>query len=87
MLLLLVEIVLLPGVSVAGIGAIISYAIAVYKAFIEYDSEGGWLVQREHLAAFLAQRQYRLPLADPSRGAEHRAWRTRHCYHPPCTVG
>ena len=44
MLLLLVEIVLLPGVSVAGIGAIISYAIAVYKAFIEYDSEGGWLV-------------------------------------------
>ncbi len=41
MVLLLVEIILLPGVSVAGIGAIISYAIAVYKAFMNYGNEGG----------------------------------------------
>ena len=44
MLLLLVEVILLPGVSVAGIGAIISYAIATYKAFVEYGNEGGWIV-------------------------------------------
>ena len=37
MLLLLVEIVLLPGVSVAGIGAVISYAIAIYKGYTDLN--------------------------------------------------
>ncbi|MBO7188048.1 MAG: NfeD family protein [Tidjanibacter sp.] len=44
MLLLLVEIVLLPGVSVAGIGAVISYAIAIYKGYTDFGSEGGWII-------------------------------------------
>lgn len=43
-LLLVAEIILLPGVSIAGIGGFIAYGVAIYLGFIKYDSPGGFLV-------------------------------------------
>ncbi len=40
MFLLLVELILLPGISLAAIGAAISYVIAVYKAYALYGTAG-----------------------------------------------
>lgn len=43
MFLLAVELVLLPGITVAAIGAIGACAFAIYKAFVLYGSMGGWI--------------------------------------------
>ena len=40
MLLLMVEIVLLPGVSIAAFGAIISYGLAIYRSYVLYGTTG-----------------------------------------------
>jgi membrane-bound ClpP family serine protease len=40
-LLLIVELTLLPGLSVAGIAALIAYGIAIYLGFDRYDTSGG----------------------------------------------
>ncbi len=43
-LLLIAEIVLLPGLSIAGICSLIAYGIAIYKAFSDYGISGGFIV-------------------------------------------
>ncbi len=42
-LLLLVEIFLLPGISIAGIGAILAFAGAIYSAFSQAGEAGGYV--------------------------------------------
>lgn len=42
-LLLVAELVLLPGLSVAGIGALIAYGIAIYFGFSDYGTTGGMI--------------------------------------------
>jgi membrane-bound ClpP family serine protease len=43
-ILLVAELVLLPGLSVAGIGALISYGVAIYLGFENYGTNGGLIV-------------------------------------------
>ena len=43
-LLVVAELVLLPGLSVAGIGALICYGIAIYFGFSTYGTNGGLIV-------------------------------------------
>lgn len=43
-LLLVAELVLLPGLSVAGIGALICYGVAIYFGFNTYGTNGGLIV-------------------------------------------
>lgn len=43
-LLLVAELILLPGLSIAGIGAFISYVIAGYLGFSNYGTTGGLIV-------------------------------------------
>lgn len=38
------EIVLLPGVSIAGISGLIAYGVAIYLAFMQYNTIGGFIV-------------------------------------------
>ena len=40
-LLLVAELVLIPGLSIAGIGALISYGISIYFGFNDYGTSGG----------------------------------------------
>lgn len=43
-LLLVAELVLLPGLSIAGIGALICYGVAIYFGFTDYGTTGGMIV-------------------------------------------
>ena len=43
-LLLVAEIILLPGLTVAGIGGFIAYGVAIYLGFSYYGSGGGFIV-------------------------------------------
>lgn len=44
LLLLVAELVLIPGLSIAGAGALICYGIAIYLGFSSYGTEGGLIV-------------------------------------------
>lgn len=43
-ILLVAEIILIPGVSIAGIGGFIAYGVAIYLGFERYDTLGGFIV-------------------------------------------
>ncbi len=43
-LLLVAEIILLPGLTVAGIGGFIAYGVAIYLGFDHYGSGGGFII-------------------------------------------
>lgn len=53
-LLLVAELVLLPGLSVAGIGALICYGIAIYFGFSTYGTTGGLITIGGVLAVSIA---------------------------------
>lgn len=51
---LVAELILLPGLSVAGIGAVIAYGVAIYLGFSRYDTSGGIITIGAALALSVA---------------------------------